>query len=60
MSVEKSNTDYGERGTGGSIPEQRENTTSRGNENSIQQQGNDVRSDTRSQISQVVPDIVKP
>lgn len=59
MSVEKSNTDYGERGTGGAIPEQRENPTSRGNENSIQQQGDQVRSDTRSQISQVVPDIVK-
>lgn len=60
MSVEKRNTDYGERGTDGTIAEQRENTTARGNENSIQQQGNDVRSETREQISRVVPDIVKP
>lgn len=59
MSVEKSNTNIGERGTGGEIPEQRNIPTSRGNENTIQQQGEQIRSDTRSQISQVVPDIVK-
>jgi hypothetical protein len=59
MSAEKKNTNYKERGTGGVIPEQRNNVTSRGNENAIQQQGDQVRSDTRSQISQVVPDIVK-
>jgi hypothetical protein len=59
MSDEKRNTDYGERGTGGAIPEQRENVTSRGNENSIQQQGDQARSDTRDQISNVIPDIVK-
>jgi hypothetical protein len=59
MSVEKKNTDYGERGTGGKIQEKREVPTSRGNENSIQQQGDQVRSDTRDRISKVVPDIVK-
>lgn len=58
MSVEKSNTDYGERGTGGQVPEQRDVPTSRGNENTTNA-GQRIVTETRDQISKVVPDIVK-